>query len=407
MHSLRLGLARTLPVLGALVALSACSSQPGDGGTVLEHDGGNGTTPPDNPGLGGDDGGAVLDTDFAIDSNAPTTTDPGDAACAATHAAAQQLPLDLFIMQDQSGSMKDTTSTGVTKWQAVQSALQQFMSYPSSAGIGVGIQYFGLKAAGGGGGGGGGISASSCNVADYAKAEVEIAALPGVQAAITASFAAHSPSTDTPTGPALEGAIQHAQAWKKAHPDHVVVVVLATDGMPTACTPKDIPGIAAQAKTASAGTPAIQTYVIGVLAPADISQGADTNLNTISTSGNGSPAFIIQSGTTDVAKAFVTALTKIRGAALGCEYQVPTGTSVDYSKVNVELTLAGTPATLGYVGSAAACKPGTGGWYYDVAPTAGTPTKIELCPSTCTSLAGNATAKLDIAVGCQTQLGPM
>lgn len=65
-----------------------------------------------------------------------------DATCATQSAIAQQLPLDLYVMMDSSGSMLDPTATGVTKWQAVRSALIAFLNDPRSAGIGVGLQYF-------------------------------------------------------------------------------------------------------------------------------------------------------------------------------------------------------------------------------------------------------------------------
>jgi hypothetical protein len=74
----------------------------------------------------------------------------GDAACATTTEKAQQVPLDLYVMLDSSGSMLSATSaTGATsKWTAVTSALQTFVQDPKSAGLGVGLQYFPLVQAG-------------------------------------------------------------------------------------------------------------------------------------------------------------------------------------------------------------------------------------------------------------------
>lgn len=328
----------------------------------------------------------------------PTDVGPSssDSSCAGTKSAATIIPLDIFIMQDQSGSMSDTTSTGGTKWDGVKAALDGFMGDPGSAGIGVGIQYFGLK------GGSGGIfgSGTSCTVADYQKPEVEIAPLPGVKASIDTSLAKHSPTGGTPTGPALEGALNHAHEWQVAHPSHVVIVLLATDGLPTLCTPQDIPTISSDA--AAAAKAGIRTYVIGVLADGDLSMGADTNLNDISKAGNGGPAFIVKSSTTDVTAAFLDALKKIRGSALACSYEVPMGAGADYKKVNVNVTLGGKDSTIPYVGSAAACDATKGGWYYDVDPSKGTPKKIILCDASCKALQGDSTAKIDIEVGCAT-----
>jgi hypothetical protein len=335
-------------------------------------------------------------SDFDIGS---VDSAPPDTSCAAKSEAATLLPLDIFVMLDQSGSMKDTTSTGVTKWDATKDALKTFMADKGSAGLGFGIQYFGL-----GSGGGWLPSGSSCNVADYAKAEVEIAPLPGVQAAILSSLAAHSPTTDTPTAPALQGALEHAKTWQAAHPTHVVVVAFATDGLPSSCSPTDIPSIAAFAATAYAAKPPIRTYVIGVLTDSDISSGADKNLNQISRAGNGADAFIVKTSA-DASAAFLAALKKIRGAALACEYLVPTGVGADYKKVNIVVTLGGKESTIPYVGSKDKCDATAGGWYYDIDPGAGTPTKILMCDATCKALSADPTGKIDISVGCAT-IGP-
>jgi hypothetical protein len=320
---------------------------------------------------------------------------PSDASCGGATQTAAPVPLDIFIMLDRSGSMKDPTSTGATKWDATKDAFKAFMSDPATSGIAVGLQYFGHTTLFSGG-------RSTCAVSDYATADVEIAPLPGVASAINTSLALHVPNTDTPTGPALQGALQHAHGWQAAHPGHMVVVVLATDGLPSACTPDDIPSIAAFATAAAAAKPAIRTYVIGVLSDDDLIAGADRNLDDISKAGNGEGAFIIKSSSTDVSKAFIAALQKIRGFALGCEYLVPTGVGADYNKVNVVVSSGGTRTTLPYVGSKAKCDPVKGGWYYDVPPGSGKPTKILTCDATCKTLSVDSTGKIEIQVGCAT-----
>ena len=331
------------------------------------------------------------------DFKVPPQSDVGaisDAACAKATVTAQAVPLDIFVMLDQSGSMKDPTGSGGSKWEAVKAAFKGFISDPATKGLGMGLAYFGHTNFFSEG-------KSSCNVSDYAKADVEIAELPGVASAITSSLALHRPFTDTPTGPALQGALQHARAWQTAHPGHVVAVVLATDGMPTACSPSDIPGIAALAATELSGKPSIRTYVIGVLSSDDIAAAAGSNLDTISKAGNGEPAFVINSAA-DVTKSFVSALSKIRGTALGCEYTVPSGTGADYDKVNVVVVHGSAGETLPYVETADKCDAVKGGWYYDVPPSKGTPKKILTCNATCKSLSIDATGKIEIQVGCAT-----
>lgn len=65
-----------------------------------------------------------------------------DGACAASVQRAKQLPLDIFLMLDSSGSMNETTSTGATKWASVRNALQSFLGDPASSGMGVALQFF-------------------------------------------------------------------------------------------------------------------------------------------------------------------------------------------------------------------------------------------------------------------------
>jgi hypothetical protein len=389
-----------LVALLASTAVVACSSTPkGSSGTRIDttggDDSGSGT---DDSGFvttptGGDDGGI---SGFEV-GTVPTkpTADAGIGdACAATHQSAKMSPVDIFIMQDQSGSMSDTTMDGTTKWDAVAKAISTFVADPTNAGTGLGVGYFGLPDAADPFGG------DSCNASDYAKPDVAIATLPGVASAINASYAAHSPTSGTPTAAGLEGAIQYARTWKAAHADHVVVVLFATDGLPNECSPTDQTGLANIAKTAFTGSPSIPTYVIGVLAPGDVSMGQPV-LDAISNAGNGAPAFIIKSMSDSVETAFTTALAKIRGSSLQCNYPVPTGSGVDYTKVNVAVTdSSGKSSIVPYVGSAAGCTT-AGGWYYDVDPAKGTPKQILTCDATCTTLKATTIGTVDIQLGCQ------
>jgi hypothetical protein len=66
----------------------------------------------------------------------------GDNSCAGEEHPAELIPIDMFIMLDRSLSMYAKTSAGVTKWDAITTALEAFVSDPNSDGIGVGLQYF-------------------------------------------------------------------------------------------------------------------------------------------------------------------------------------------------------------------------------------------------------------------------
>jgi len=253
----------------------------------------------------------------------------------------------------------------------------------------------------------GSCDGEECVEADYsAAAKVPIATLPGNAGTFTAALNAlpdPAPTSLTPTSVAEKGALDLAKAYAAANPTHVVVVVLATDGLPTRCSPQDIPSIAAIANTGVTGTPSIKTFVIGVFSDAE-APTSTPNLNAIAAGGGTTSAFIVSTASS-VTTQFQAALDKIRGSSLPCEYTIPAseGGAPDYSKVNVQYTTgAGAKNLLGYKTSAAGCD-AAGGWYYDVDPAAGAPTKIIVCPATCDAIKKDTgTAKVDILLGCAT-----
>jgi hypothetical protein len=244
-----------------------------------------------------------------------------------------------------------------------------------------------------------------CDAAAYATPAVAIAPLPGAAQSLIAALNAKMPDGLTPTGPALAGALQHAQERARKDPGRRVAVVFATDGLPVECTPTDTQGIAALARTAASGMPAIPTFVIGVFSPDPAEQQAATmNLGAIAQAGGTKRAFIINTEG-NVAQAFQAALNEIRTQAIACEYKIPPPTmgKIDFGKVNVEIRRGtGQSTTLAYVGDKAACTD-KGGWYYDTKPTAGqSPTTIVACDATCTQLRAEPTVQVNIVLGCET-----
>jgi hypothetical protein len=255
------------------------------------------------------------------------------------------------------------------------------------------------------------INQDSCTTGDYASPAVEIAALTGTPGALGTAIGGWSPGGSTPTAPALSGALQHAKDWATAHPTHTVVVVMATDGLPTECSPLDIPSIAQIAAQATAGSPAVKTFAIGVFSPDDITNGAPANLDQIAAAGGSTSAFIVDTSQ-NVETQFLAALDAIRGTKLACEFAVPAAGDagqLDYGKVNVEYTGPGSasPTTIGYATNLAGCDATNGGWYYDVDPaTGGTPTKLVMCPATCATFSASTGGQVDIRVGCKTVIAP-
>jgi len=253
-----------------------------------------------------------------------------------------------------------------------------------------------------------------CDPASYQAPAVEFAELPGSAAALTASIAAQAPLGDTPSRSALRGAIAHAREWGAGHAGHSVVVVLATDGLPTECaggrgitgtTTKALDDTVAVATEGFSGASSIQTFVIGVFAATETD--AQTNLDRIAVAGGTKNAYVITYGTdasSNVQEQFGAALNEIRAGRLGCEFQIPqpaSGSVLDYSEVNVELTDAQQMKKTLYYVAPTGCTGATDEWHYDVAPTSSaSPTKIIACPETCTALKATANASVGIQLGC-------
>lgn len=337
------------------------------------------------------DGGAAM-----------TTVLTPDAACAFSTQMGQQQALNAYMMLDYSASMQMNG-----KWTGITNAINSFVQQPTS-GISVGMQYFAQVAPPPDGGAIAGLFClipslcDSCDPAAYAMPAIEIAPLPGVASQITSSLAAHTtPNTATPTGPALQGAIDHATTWANAHPMDATVVILATDGDPSECgsatsTASLLSQVESVAAAGVAATPKILTFVIGV--------GTETaNLNGIAQAGGTNSAFIVDTSM-NVSAQFLTALNKIRGAALGCQYKIPVPDSgtIDTGRVNVQFTPGGgKPELVPQVASKGQCPASGDAWYYD---NPSNPTEILLCTTTCGTVATGG--RVDVLTGCQTVMAP-
>jgi hypothetical protein len=87
-----------------------------------------------------------------------------------------------------------------------------------------------------------------------------------------------------------------------------------------------------------------------------------------------------------------------------CEYELPMptdGTTLDVYQVNVRFTSgAGSSSTFRYAAPGGALDCTNGGWYYDILPSEGMPTRIILCPSTCSEITGDVGGRVDVELGC-------
>ncbi len=364
---LRLALAPTLTMLLTVAALhGACAPDSGiDGGST-------GATSSTTSGAGGTlfEGGA-----------GGSLPDP-DAACALVTEEAVSVPLNLYIMMDKSSSMFGD------KWTSAKAGLTAFVNDPKFAGIRVAIRFFPRPADG----------VPACDQVAYKTPVVDYGPLPQNAAPIIAAIEAVIPDGfDTPIYPALGGALLKGIEVAENNPGEASAVMLVTDGQPqgpaASCGGVDPEDPAAIADLAAAGAsfdPPVLTYVIGL-------PGVNQSIaNQIAAAGGTDAAVLV--GATNVAAEFQAALGKVTGEALPCEFEVPSqvaGGDVSFSAVNVLLTVDGGATTT--LPQSADCS--GAGWHYDN-PAA--PTKIVLCPATCSAVKEASSAKIEILLGCQT-----
>jgi len=349
-------------------AVVACSASPSSGfggggsGATTGVTGGGGSTA---SGTGGAEGGAGGTFDPGQTDGGPSDSE----ICEAVSADAEDIPLDMLILLDRSGSMMGTM------WSSTVSALTQFFTDPDSAEISAALTYFPVP------------SGDTCDEANYNPPHVPLVLLGTDAQTLVSSMNSNNASGGTPTYAAMHGSLQWATAHKDQNPEHAVIIVLASDGDPTSCD-TSIPNIAALAASAY-NYNGVQTYAIAI-------QGATvSNLNQIAQAGGGQ-AFDVTSDIT----LFKAKMDEIREQALGCEYLIPEveGQEFEPTKVNVTYTPGGggQPETIPQADNLGDCG-NSPGWYFDDPLE---PTKIFLCPASCTIIQNDPDAQVEFAFGC-------
>lgn len=354
-------LATIFSTLGAL-SVSGCATGEGDGG----NGGAGGSTSSQTTGEGAAGGGFSTST---------TTSSSTGGACVSTNEKAEPTPLDMIFVIDWSGSMQGASWAGTT------TALQAFLTDPASAGIGAGIVYFPT------------IKENfddTCNAQLYSILDVPIAPLPGNAFLLTNSMPADAIGSPTPLAAALAGALQTAVARQDQNPTHKVVVVLATDGWYNTCA-GNLNSIAQWPELALQYN-GVQTYVIGVESASDVNFG---NLDVIAAAGG---TTVYDASDIDL---FSEKIAEIRDTALGCDFAIPDppqGVMLVPDEVNFTYTPAGVgnSITLPRADDLADCGDQPG-WYFDDNEN---PTKIIVCPASCTTIQNDMAAEVEVAFGC-------
>ena len=314
-----------------------------------------------------------------------------DAACGVGAENASLAPLNMFVMFDDSRSMDMNN-----KWVQATTALKSFFGDPATAGLRAALRLFPNDSPMSG------CNQTDCSVPACTAMQVPLAALTAAaapadtqEAALATALSGNTASGGgTPLSAALAGAEQAAILYQAAHKDEKTVVVLVTDGAPRGCN-EDITAIAQLAADAKLSN-GLLTYAIGL-------EGSnESDMDSIALSGGTTKGFFIGTST-NAQSDLLAALSAIRGKNLACDFPMPTakpGVSVDPSKINVNFTPGGgAQTTLLQVPSQAECAQGDT-WYYD---NPSNPTRIFLCPHICDAARADASAKLQILLGCATQ----
>jgi hypothetical protein len=385
-------------VVGCTAAI-ACSATGSDTAGRGSSGSGNGGAPSGGTGSGGSVAQGGNSGTINLGSGGSGAGGGVFAECQRDVRRAETIPLAIYVMLDQSGSMINDAG-GVSRWQAVTQATIAFINAPESAGIGVGIQYFGRTA-----------GSEDCDPATYTQPEVPIAPLPGNAQALINSINNHQPISETPTHAAIAGGVAFLRQWKNNNPSHIIAMLLVTDGLPEApvsaglayitsptcqANPPSIQAAVAAANDGAGNVPQVPTYVLGV--------GNLNELNQIAAAGGTQQAYVI-AGTTGVEQQVLQALNAIRGAvAIPCEFQIPGttgGETPNLGQVNVGYTPPGgsEPTPILNVPDPSRCDPATGGWHYDNPQN---PQSIVLCASSCAQVSGTLTGQVDIVLGCDT-----
>jgi hypothetical protein len=271
--------------------------------------------------------------------------------------------LDMYMLIDASASL-------LFSWGDTQEGLAQFLYDAASSGVGVGLQFFG----------------ESCDPARYAQPLVPIAALPQNAQPLLAAFPI-APTQETPTRPALQGALDHARRWQRAHPTRVVIVTLVTDGFPEECdsTAENVSEVASKGL---AGSPPIRTYVVGIDAVGDILNV----VSGISAAAGPAPLTVPPQSAADLARAFAI----VRDDAASCRYVLPSGLHQVAPWISQlrQTALDGTTTSVVVVPDAEHCDPDQGGVYVD----ATLPSQLLSCAASCPLL--RAARELELLTEC-------
>jgi hypothetical protein len=247
-----------------------------------------------------------------------------------------------------------------------------------------------------------------CDVSSYTSLAVPMDALDAAHEAEMIERVAASDDEfywGTPLAPALAGTLDAASTFSL---DGITSVVLLTDGLPTSCDTTSDPtanDIVRALDAASLGAAnGVRTYVVGIDAEAASSDPATDlaiNLSQLASAG-GTASYPGCDATHDCAyrvnvdnfeQALAEALESIALEAASCTFVLPTpnGGEPDYDAVNITVTSDGDTQAIPRDTSHA------NGWDYLPGKD-----KVQLYGDACELMKADASAKVEVVVGCTT-----
>jgi hypothetical protein len=292
---------------GGVIAAS-CSFNPAPAGSATGQGSGYGGSGP----LGvanstGQTGGSNATGAGGSGSGSGPTPSPDGKNCGAVQVGLENVPPDLLIVLDKSGSMardamdKTCGRTCTSKWTSTTTAINMVVGQ-TQATIRWGLKYF--------------ANDDSCGVTDGAAVMVA----PNNATAIANSIMRTRTGGNTPTEAGVTSAVKYMQGLTDPNPKYIL---LATDGEPN-CMPGNADPMAddadgAVAAVTAAATAGFPVYVVGVGNLPD----AQATLNRIATAGGrpqaGATSYYPVSSTDEL----VAVLTKIGGQIATCTFSLP------------------------------------------------------------------------------------
>jgi hypothetical protein len=330
---------------------------------------------------------------------------------------------NLLFVLDRSGSMHLRVNPTDTRWSLTKAGLGNILqALPSDTAAGLAMfpagdapvtccaitsgNYIDCGACGAGELPG---TEQRCEPATYASLGVGVAALDATQVDAMMAYASTADQEfywGTPLAPALQGELDDIA--QRGLPG-VSSVVLLTDGLPTSCNTASDPGandiqraLDAVAAGASAG---VRTYVVGIDAAASSTDPATdlaTNLSALAAAAGTSRyagcadaqdcAYVVN--VDNFEQALSAALQEIALDAMSCAFELPDvqGGQPDFDQVNITVESGGQSSTIPRDASHA------NGWDYLPGNE-----QIQLYGDGCELLKSDASAKVQMVVGCTTQ----